>query len=69
MSREKQGYRDTLALLNERFPNQDALNKTEVAQFLGRSTKTISRYCASGKLKFSPFGVVTKADLARQVCL
>lgn len=66
MSREKQGFRDTLASLNEMFPDQGMLNKTEVAKFLGVTPRTISR----SKLKFNDAtGRITKADLARQVCI
>ena len=69
MSREKQGYRETIALLNERFPDHDALNKTETAAFLGVSTRTVQRYAADGKLRFNHLGRVSKADLARSVCV
>ena len=69
MPREKQGYRDTIALLNERFPEHDVLNKTQVAQFLGVSTRTVSRYAAAGKIRFNKAsGRITKSELARQVC-
>lgn len=66
MSREKQGYRETLAALNEMFPDQGMLNKTEVAKFLGVNPRTIQRK----KLQFNEAtGRITKADLARQVCI
>lgn len=66
MSREKQGFRDTIASLNEMFPEQGMLTKGEVAKFLGVSTRTINRH----KIQFNPAtGRVTKADLARQVCI
>lgn len=66
MSREKQGFRDTIAALNEMFPDQGMLNKTEAARFLGVDTKTVSRR----KIQFNKAtGRVTKADLARQICI
>ena len=66
MSREKQGYRETIAALNEMFPDQGMLNKTEVAKFLGVNPRTIQRK----KLQFNEAtGRITKADLARQVCV
>lgn len=66
MSREKQGFRDTIATLNEMFPEQGMLTKGEVAKFLGVSVKTVNRH----KIQFNPAtGRVTKADLARQVCI
>lgn len=64
--REKQGFRDTMAALNEMFPEQGALNKTEVAKFLGVSPRTVYRY----KIPVSEVtGRITKADLARLVCM
>ena len=66
MSREKQGYRDTIAMLNERYPNQGMLSKTEVARFMGVDRSTVTRR----GIRFNPeTNRVTKADLARQICL
>ncbi len=66
MSREKQGFRDTIASLNEMYPEQGMLTKGEVARFLGVSVKTVNRH----KIQFNAAtGRITKADLARQVCL
>lgn len=66
MSREKQGYRDTIAQLNEMFPDQGMLSKTETAMFLGVDIKTVKRR----GIKFNEAtGRITKADLARQVCV
>ena len=63
--REKAGYRDTIALLNTRFPNKDMLTVAEVMEFCG-----ISRNTAKKKIRFNDLtGKVTKADLARQVCV
>lgn len=66
MSREKKGYRETLAQLNEMFPEQGMLSKTEAAKFLGVDRKTISR---RGIQFNAATGRITKADLARQVCV
>ncbi len=66
MSREKEGYRDTIALLNEMFPDQGMLSKTEAAKFLGVDRKTISH---RGIQFNAATGRITKADLARQVCV
>lgn len=66
MSREKTGMRDVLAQLNEMFPDQGALNQKEVAQFLGVNRTTVYRR----GIRFSPVTRrVTKADLARQICI
>ena len=66
MSREKPGYRDTIAQLNEMFPEQGMLNRTEAAKFLGVDIRTVKRR----GIKFNEAtGRITKADLARQVCV
>lgn len=64
MPREKQGYRDTIAALNEMFPDKGMLTKQDVARFMGRSIRTVQRH-----IKFNQYGLLTKADFARQVCL
>ena len=64
MGREKQGYRDTIAELNRLFPEKGMLTKKDAAQFMGRSTKTVQR-----RITFNKDGLLTKADLARQVCI
>lgn len=70
MSREKQGFRDTIASLNEMFPDQGMLNKTETAKFLGISTRTLLRKENKNEIRFNDAtGRITKADLARQVCI
>lgn len=66
MSREKQGFRDCMAALNEMFPNQGMLNKTEAARFLGVHPTTINR---RGIQFNKATGRITKADLARQICI
>ena len=66
MSREKPGYRDTIAQLNAMFPDKGMLSKTETAMFLGVDIKTVKRR----GIKFNEAtGRITKADLARQVCV
>ena len=64
MAREKEGFRDCIAMLNERFPDKDMLNIAEVMEFCG-----ISRNTAKKKIRFGALGKVTKTDLARQVCV
>ena len=66
MGREKAGFRDTIADLNRVFPVQGTLTKTEVARYLGVDRSTIYRW----GIKFpEATGRITKADLARQICL
>ena len=64
MSREKQGYRDTIAALNEMFPDKGMLTRQDVARFMGRSVETVRR-----RISFNKDGLLTKADFARQICL
>lgn len=66
MSREKIGYRETIAQLNEMFPEQGMLGKKEVALFMGVDRSTVTR---RGIRFNAATGRVTKADLARQICL
>lgn len=70
MSREKQGFRDTIAALNEMFPDQGMLGRTEIAKFAGVHVTTVDRWVKAGKLNLNtPTGRLPKADLARQICL
>lgn len=64
MGREKAGYRDTIAELNRLFPRQGMLSREEVAQYMNCSIRTVQR-----NIQMGAGGKVTKADLARQVCL
>lgn len=65
MSREKDGFRDTIADLNRVFPIQGTLSKADVALYLGVNRSTVLRR----GIRFNDMGRVTKADLARQICL
>ena len=65
MSREKAGYRDTIADLNRVFPVQGTLSKSDVAAYLGVNRSTVSRR----GIEFNSMGRVAKADLARQICI
>ena len=65
MSREKEGFRETIADLNRVFPEQGTLDHADVARFLGCSVRTVQR-----RIRFHPVTRrVTKADLARQISL
>lgn len=66
MSREKASFRDVMTELNAMFPDHGMLGKNEVARFLGVNRSTVLRR----GIQFNKLtGRVTKADLARQVCL
>ena len=66
MSKEKQGFRETILALNEMFPDQGCLNRAETAKFLGVSPRTVNRI----GIQFNKVtGRVTKANLAWQICI
>lgn len=48
--REKEGYRENLALLSEAFPGRKMLSVEETADYLGCNRKTITSLIESGKL-------------------
>lgn len=62
MGREKEGFRDNMAELNERLPNKLVLTKTDIRRLTGWSYNTIRR-----RFKFNAFGEITKADFCRQI--
>ena len=43
MAREKPAFRETLDRLDAAFPDKEALQRKEVAKFLGMSVQTVSR--------------------------
>ena len=68
--REKRGFRDTMAQLNDMFPDQGAVGRQEIAKFYGVHVTTVDRWVRAGKIKIqTPTGKLTKADFARQVCI
>lgn len=48
MARELESYRDILADLHERFGDRGLLTKAEVAQYLGRDPKTVTKWFGIG---------------------
>lgn len=65
MPKEKEGYRPMLEWLNEKFPDKDFFNKSEVAEYLGRDIKTVRHQIIFNERT----GLISKPDLARQVCV
>ena len=65
MAREKDGYRENLAILNDRFPEHDMLSVEEVKQVTGFSNiRTVKKY-------FGQYFVgnrISKAYVARGMC-
>ncbi len=43
MAREKENYREQLAIIREAFPGQELLNISQVAKWLHRSPDTVKR--------------------------
>ena len=65
MARELDGYRDNLALLNERFPDHDLLTMAEVKQVTGFKHKdTVMKHLGSKFVNHR----LSKVALARYMC-
>jgi hypothetical protein len=63
MAREKEGFRDNMERLNEKYPDHELLTVAEVMEFCGVSRNTVKRW-----FKFNPVTKrISKADLARAV--
>ena len=65
--REKADYRGNLERLDEKFPNKDLLNATDVARFTGIDRKRVK---VIFKKDFKPYGkseLISKATLARLI--
>lgn len=63
MSREKEGFRQNMELLNRRYPDKDMLRQPDCAEFMGCSVSTVRRTIRfPGGMK-----VISKADFARQI--
>lgn len=61
---EKQGFRATMAQLNESFPERELLTISDVMSVTGLSRTSVWRHIRLNAMKR-----VTKADLARQICM
>lgn len=61
---EKKGYRDTLAQIISMCPERECLKKSDVKRITGWDYKT-----QAARLTFNRFGELTRADLARQICI
>ena len=64
MGREKDCFRDNIELMNRRFPNKDMLNIKDVMTFTGKNRDTVKKH-----IRFNTMGLVSKADLSRQISL
>lgn len=65
--REKADYRGNLERLDEKFPNKDLLNASEVSRFTGLDRKRVK---AIFKKDFKPYGereYISKTALARLI--
>ena len=65
MSREKDGYRDNLEILNRRFPDHDMLTVEEVMTVLGYKSVASVRTHLGAKMVNRR---LSKAALARYMC-
>lgn len=65
MAREKDGYRENLELLNNRFPDCDLLSMEQVMQVTGYTDRrTITKYLG----KYIINNRLSKVYLARYMC-
>ena len=65
MPREKEGYRDMLSILMERYPM--LLTKKQVCEILDLSFQTVCKLIAKGKLTCDA-GKIPIGSLARYLC-
>ena len=65
MPKEKDGYRDLLEVLNEKYPDKELLDIGEVAAFCGLCRNTVRKYIRFNERTKK----VSKTDLARQLCI
>lgn len=66
MSREKEGFRENLELLNNRFPDHDMLTIDEIKQVTGfNSRKTVLKYVGQYVVGGSR---VSKVHVAKFMC-
>ncbi len=63
MAREKEGYRENLEFLLEKFPGKVVLNKKEVALGFGINQRT-----AAARYPFNKDNTISIATLARYLC-
>lgn len=59
MPREKEGFRDNLVRLDEKFPDREIISLKDCARFLGIDTRTVKK-----RYKITKAGV-SKVQLAR----
>lgn len=65
MAREKEGYRENLEILNNRFPNVDMLSQEQVMQVIGCTDRRTLRRKLPGNWAG---GKLSKVYLARYMC-
>ena len=66
MGREKQCYRDNLAILNNRFPQHDMLTEKQAMEVTGYKTRsTLRKHLGEA---FNGAKKISKGDLANWMC-
>lgn len=61
---EKAGFRDQLAQIIAAVPDRECLKMADVQRITGWTYRTCKK-----RLKFNRFGELTRAELARQLCV
>lgn len=62
MARELENYRDNMERIIAKFPDREMLNRTEVANFLGVTTRTVKKYFPKSTL-----GGISIVSLAKKM--
>ena len=75
MPREKEGFREQLARLDERFPDKETLGMAEVSAYLGTYRRTLisdktfpARKLGKTKSEYGGVYIIPKVLLARWLC-
>ena len=66
MAREKELFRENLEQINNRFPDKESLNYSDICQLFGYSYRTAQRRW--GKIYNRAVGGVPKTTVARAMC-
>ena len=61
MSREKEGFRDNLERLDQKFPNTELLNIGDLVSFTGRDRRVVKEIFNFNK------NYISKVEVARQL--
>lgn len=67
MAREREAYRDNVALLNEIFPDKGMLDVDDTAKYLGVGRRAADSFVRNHGVKIGRRYFISKGDLARHI--